>query len=74
MNKLSIDELAEIKKIFNKYDVDNNGIIDWDEFCHMVDELDINITLKKKTVVFDKIDTNHTGKISFDEFIECWKE
>jgi Ca2+-binding EF-hand superfamily protein len=74
MSDLTISELAEIKKIFQKYDVDDNDTIDWEEFCNMVDDLDVELTLQDKTVVFDKVDTNHSGMINFEEFVECWKK
>ncbi|MBL1142705.1 MAG: EF-hand domain-containing protein [Proteobacteria bacterium] len=73
MSDLTEDELVEIKKIFAKYDVDDNDTIDWEEFCNMVDELDIEVSLKDRTIVFDKVDTNHSGMINFEEFVECWK-
>lgn len=74
MSDLTVDELAEIKKIFAKYDVDDNDTIDWEEFCNMVDELDVELSLKDRTIVFNKVDTNHSGMISFDEFAACWKK
>lgn len=74
MSDLTADELVEIKKIFEKYDTNDNDSMDWQEFCHMVDELDVELTLKDRTVVFDKVDANHSGMISFDEFVACWKK
>jgi Ca2+-binding EF-hand superfamily protein len=74
MSELTEEQLIEIKKIFDQYDVDDNGIIDWEEFCNMADELDTELSLKDKTVVFDKMDANHSGMISFEEFTVCWKK
>ncbi len=74
MSDLTEDELVEIKKIFEKYDTNDNDSIDWNEFCAMVDELEVELTLKDKTLVFDKVDANHSGMISFDEFTTCWKK
>ncbi len=74
MSDLTGDELIEIKKIFKKYDTNDNDSIDWQEFCTMVDELEVELTLKDKTLVFDKVDANHSGMISFDEFAVCWKK
>jgi Ca2+-binding EF-hand superfamily protein len=74
MSDLTTDELVEIKKIFEKYDIDDNDTIDWEEFCAMVDDLDVELTLKDRTVVFDKVDANHSGMISFEEFTACWKK
>jgi Ca2+-binding EF-hand superfamily protein len=74
MSDLTEEQLVEIKKIFSKYDVDDNDTIDWGEFCKMVDEQDVELSLKDKTVVFDKMDANHSGMISFEEFTVCWKK
>ncbi len=73
MSDLTKDELVEIKKIFEQFDTNDNDSIDWNEFCKMVDELDVDLTLKDKTLVFDEIDANHSGMISFEEFAACWK-
>jgi Ca2+-binding EF-hand superfamily protein len=73
MSVLSASELVEIKKIFDKYDTNDNGVIDWTEFCNMVDDLDVTISLNDRTIIFDKIDSNHSGMINIEEFVECWK-
>ena len=72
MTDSSTSEIADIRKIFDKYDSDGNETLGWDEFCHVLDELDSSIDLTQKTVMFDKVDKNHTGMISFDEFVEWW--
>lgn len=74
MSELTENDLTEIKKIFQKYDLDDNDTIDWEEFCKMVDDLDVDLSIQDKAVVFDKVDANHTGMISFDEFLTCWKK
>ena len=74
MSDLTTDELVEIQKMFKKYDTNDNDTIDWQEFCNMVDELGIELTLKDRTIVFDRVDTNHSGMINFDEFVACWKK
>ena len=74
MSELSTNELVEIKKVFDHYDTDSNEIIDMKEFCHMVDDLDGNISPDGKIIVFDKIDGNCTGMINFEKFTKCWKE
>lgn len=74
MSDLTKDELAEIKKIFDQFDTNDNDSIDWNEFSMMVDKLDVDLTLKDKTIVFDEIDANHSGMISFKEFAACWKK
>ena len=74
MNDISDDELAKIKEIFVKYDVNDNDTLSWDEFCKMIDDLEPGVTLSEKPAVFDKADSNHTGMISLDEFVAWWSE
>ncbi len=71
MNKQT--EEAKIREIFEKYDVDDNGTIDWDEFRLLVDELKQDVSLKDKAAQFDDADANNSGMISFQEFQQWWK-
>ena len=72
MSEISEDKLQELQAIFDDFDVDSNGRIDWDEFGCMLDKLLGEKTLEEKTLAFDLIDTNHNGSICFDEFCEWW--
>ncbi len=72
MTELSEKKPEELEQIFNECDKDNNGRIDWDEFCCMLDKLLTGKTLEEKTMIFDLVDTNLNGAISFDEFCEWW--
>ena len=72
MSEISEEKLQELKKIFDDCDEDNNGRIDWDEFCSMLDKLLGEKTLQEKTLAFDLVDNNYNGAICFDEFCEWW--
>ncbi len=74
MTDPTASNIADIRKIFDKYDSDGNETLGWDEFCLVLDELDSTIQLTQKTVLFDKVDKNHTGMISFDEFFSWWQD
>ena len=74
MSEISTDILIHVKKLFDKFDTDDNDIIDWDEFRHMVDTLEVDISLEDKTKIFNIIDANHSGMISFEEFAAVWKK
>ncbi len=39
MSELSENRLQELKQIFNDFDKDNNGTLDMEEFCYMLDKL-----------------------------------
>ncbi|MEQ8289829.1 MAG: EF-hand domain-containing protein [Gammaproteobacteria bacterium] len=64
--------VEEIKAIFDKFDTNGNGTIDWNEFREMLNELDKDLSLVDKTETFDKVDSNHTGMINFEEFMTWW--
>ncbi len=62
----------ELRAIFDRYDKNGNGSIDWDEFCLLLDELVGDMALDEKSLAFHLVDTDHTGYISFEEFVEWW--
>ena len=68
------DKPEDIKKLFEKCDTDNNGTIEWDEFCDVLDKLIGEKTLLEKSEIFGQIDTNNSGMISFDEFSAWWQK
>ncbi len=66
------NELDRARECFDRWDKDANGTIDWDEFCQMLDELSVGISLEEKTLAFHLVDLNHTGLISCEEFSAWW--
>ena len=68
----------KVKKLFEKYDLDKNGILDKEEFIKvMVDilrKLGENLPEKKHIEVaeegFYKFDLNKNSKIEYNEFFE----
>ena len=67
-----------VKKLFEKYDLNRNGVLDKDEFLKiMVDilrDLGEDLPEKKHLEVaeedFSKFDLNKNGKIEFNEFFD----
>lgn len=72
MTKTAENEQEKIRELFQKYDINGNDTLEWNEFCTMIDELLDNKTLQEKTGIFREIDTNNSGMISFDEFKSWW--
>jgi Ca2+-binding EF-hand superfamily protein len=72
MGELTDKEVEELRAIFDKYDQNSNGSIDWDEFGKLLDELVGDMALDEKSLAFHIVDSNHTGYISFEEFITWW--
>ena len=68
----------KVRKLFEKYDLNKNGVIDHDEFMHvMMDilkELGENLPEKKHKEVAEeglqRFDLDNNGKIEYDEFFE----
>ena len=67
-------ELDELAEVYYSFDEDNNGYLDCDEFCRMLDQFIEEITQEEKEDAFDLMDTNHDGWVSFSEFIEWWEK
>ena len=74
MSKLSTDELVEIKKIFERFDTNDNDTLEWEEFCKMVDEMGVEVGIEQRAKIYDKLDANHTGMVSFEEFVKIWEK
>ena len=76
--KATYVDTERVKKLFEKYDFNKNGVLDKDEFVKiMVDvlkELGEDLPEKKHIEVaeegFYKFDLNHNSKIEFNEFFE----
>jgi len=57
-----------IKKIYDDFDLNQNGMITIDEFANMVAKLEISVERKYLRGIFREIDLNKSGAIEFDEF------
>lgn len=73
MEEMTEHEVEDLRKMFNRYDRDGSGSLDWDEFCLLVDELIGSMPLDEKSLAFNLADGNHTGVITFKEFIDWWQ-
>jgi Ca2+-binding EF-hand superfamily protein len=57
-----------INKIFDDFDLNQNGMITIDEFANMVAKLEISIERKYLRGIFREIDLDKSGAIEFEEF------
>ena len=64
----------ELKKTFDHFDRDNNGRIDFGEFCELLDAMDSDIEEMARRLGFDVIDSDGNGTVEFDEFCSWWEE
>ena len=71
-------DTKKVRALFEKYDLDKNGILDEKEFIkvmtHILKELGENLPEKKHLEVaeegFKRFDINNNHKIEFNEFYE----
>ena len=76
--KATYVDSEKVRKLFEKYDFNKNGVLDKDEFINiMVDvlrELGEDLPEKKHIEVaeegFENFDLNKNGKIEFNEFYD----
>lgn len=66
-----VDE-GGLRAQFDKFDTDNNGYIDKDEFGALVKTLGIELSIEKVAVALLAIDVNGNGRIEFGEFSAWW--
>lgn len=57
-----------INKIFDDFDLNQNGLITIDEFANMVAKLEISVERKYLRGIFREIDLDKSGAIEFEEF------
>ena len=66
---LGANILFDIQKTLNKFDVDNSGRIDIDEFNKLCSEYSINLIPDEIKTVFTCFDPSRTGKIYYQDFL-----
>ena len=62
-----IDKLSP-EEVFVKYDADNSGLMDFDEFKVMLPDLGIKLSEAKALKYFRMCDVDGSGEIDFEEF------
>lgn len=55
-------------QLFDKYDTDGSGGIDFQEFKVLLNDLQIKLSEPKQLAYFKRCDKMHHGSISFEEF------
>ncbi len=61
--------MFDMQRTIMKYDVDNSGRIDMDEYNRICYEFNINLTPDELKTVFSCFDPSRTGKIYYDDFL-----
>ncbi len=63
-----------MRKIWDNYDQDHSGIMEFTEFVQFIKELNIKIEGLSTEDLFKKIDSDKSGKIDLEEFINYYRE
>ncbi|KAK6914278.1 EF-hand domain, partial [Dillenia turbinata] len=61
--------LRNIRSVFDEYDEDSNGAIDFDEFNKCLNKLQVHLTDKEAKDLYDSCDIDNRHGIQFNEFI-----
>ena len=68
------EEHDQLKKFFDSFDINKNGVLEFSEFYKLVKSLGMNLTLEEYQDGFDKIDSGNHGVVTFEEFVAWWGE
>ena len=66
--------MSELKHTFDHFDRDNNGVIDFAEFCELLAALGAEVEESSAQIGFKTIDSDRNGQIDFSEFSAWWSE
>jgi len=71
VNKLQGGHIQYYKRLWNKFDVKCNGVLDFEEFSMMWDSIEYPKGKKKPEAkeMFEIVDMDSSGDIQFDEFV-----
>lgn len=67
-------KIDRIRKEFERFDTDGNGLIDLEEFLGMIDVLYPGTDSSYIEGGFTLMDQNLDGRIDFQEFLGWWQE
>lgn len=72
MNNTNEAMRAELLELFERYDVDGNGLIDETEFGRLLRALGEDTPPETLSLQFAAIDTDGDGAVRFAEFVAWW--
>ncbi len=71
---LTEEAIKAIKKIFNEYDLNENGTIEKNELNNLCRALGDPLTKSELECALYELDKNNSGKIEWEEFIAYWSD
>ncbi|MCA9058651.1 MAG: EF-hand domain-containing protein [Planctomycetaceae bacterium] len=67
-------DATDLRSVFDRFDRDHNGAIDFGEFNELLNVLDPDMDDDERRLGFELIDTDHGGTIQFEEFAAWWDD
>ena len=72
MRTLTVNQIAESRRVFSLCDVNGDGYIDRDEFHVLLQVLDGDVSREESLLDFEAADTAGVGYLEFPEFVTWW--
>lgn len=67
----AMDEAFNMTELFNMFDKDGSGNIDFNEFIDLCKYLGINLGEENMLQLFARSDKDHDGMVNYDEFAQA---
>ncbi|XP_006345065.1 probable calcium-binding protein CML15 [Solanum tuberosum] len=71
MSRLHVDQLDQLRNIFSRFDMDNDGSLTQLEFAALLRSLGLKPNGDQIHVLFAKMDSNGNGSVEFDELVNA---
>lgn len=72
MQKLTEEQLDELRDDFDFNDANRDGRIQYGEFLALIGDLEANMSDDVARIGFEELDSDRDGSIGFDEFVAWW--
>ena len=63
---------SSVKRMFNRYDLDGNGTLSYEELKHFLKDMGMPYDKHAVTTAMVEVDKDNNGNISLSEFKEWW--
>jgi hypothetical protein len=63
----------KVKSMFNKYDEDESGTIEFDEFYKLLLDMNVDIAMQEAELMYLSLDKDMTHGLKYEEFQRFWQ-